>query len=260
MKNKKDFSLSSLSSSAYVLMKKAMTDVLSPLTLREQEIMKLRFGLEGERARTLEEVGHIFMLAPLTISKIETVVLRKLRDLSLHNDLEINGDTENKETRQEEKNKIAKLNVDLGIITVSNTINEIIIKKLLKTPNEMKYLDRRVFEEIVAEIFSKFGYDVELTARTKDGGRDVVAIKHKETIVKYLIECKRPEPHNKTGIVPVRALYGVKVDEKATKAILATTTSFTKGAKIFFERNKWELEPRDYDGIIDWLQQYKEML
>ena len=35
---------------------------------------------------------------------------------------------------------------------------------------------------------------------------------------------------------------GVKADEKATKAILATTTYYSKDARLFEERNKWELE------------------
>ena len=56
--------------------------------------------------------------------------------------------------------------------------------------------------------------------------------------MKYLIECKRPNHGNLIGVRPVRELLGVKYDEKATKAILATTTSFTPDAKLYFERNR----------------------
>jgi len=48
----------------------------------------------------------------------------------------------------------------------------------------------------------------------------------------------------------VRALYGVKTDEKATKGILATTSRFTRGAKAFFDNHVWELEARDFDGVV----------
>lgn len=112
---------------------------------------------------------------------------------------------------------------------------------------------------MVAEIFHGFGFDVELTQQTRGGGRDVIAIKNSEAKVKYLIECKRPDPGNLVVIRPVRELFGVKKDEKATKAILATTSFFTNDAKIFFERNKWELEPKDFDDIMRWILQYKNM-
>ncbi len=67
--------------------------------------------------------------------------------------------------------------------------------------------------------------------RTRDGGRDIVAIGEKaRSLLKYIIECKRHRKDRKVGISYVRALYGVKLSEGATKAILATTSGFTKGA------------------------------
>jgi hypothetical protein len=49
-------------------------------------------------------------------------------------------------------------------------------------------------------------------------------------------------------------LYGVKVHENATKAILATTSTFTAGAERLFDAHRWELERRDYEGVLDWLK------
>jgi hypothetical protein len=68
----------------------------------------------------------------------------------------------------------------------------------------------------------------------------------------FLIECKRYAPSHKVGVELVRALYGVRMHEKATKGILATTSTFTHGAKAFFNDHLWELEPRDFDGVVDW--------
>lgn len=143
------------------------------------------------------------------------------------------------------------------IILIADEVNEKLINYFSKHPNELKTIDRRLFEEFVAELFWGFGYQVELTQKTRDGGRDIIAIKNAETIDKYLIECKRPDIGNLIGIKPVRELFGVKQDEKATKAILATTSYFSKDAHQFFERNKWELEPKDFDGIMKWIKQYK---
>jgi HJR/Mrr/RecB family endonuclease len=143
------------------------------------------------------------------------------------------------------------------IIDISSSANEKLIAHFLQNPHKMKTMDRRLFEELIAEIFDGFGFSVELTQRTRDGGRDIIAIKNAETKLKYLIECKRPDPGTIIGIKPVRELFGVKSDEKASKAILATTSYFSKDATLFFERNKWELEPKDFDGIMQWIEEYK---
>lgn len=65
-----------------------------------------------------------------------------------------------------------------------------------------------------------------------------------------------PGPGNPIGVSTVRELYGVKVDDGATKAILATTTYFTPDAKQFFDKHRWELEPRDFDDIHRWIDDY----
>jgi transposase len=62
------------------------------------------------------------------------------------------------------------------------------------------------------------------------------------------------ELSRKVDVTLVRSLLGVKVDDPSTKAILATTSRFTEDAREFCRRNTWELELRDYDGIVDWLK------
>ena len=53
---------------------------------------------------------------------------------------------------------------------------------LKRDPSQLCEIDRRVFEELVAELFDGFGYAVELTARTRDGGRDMIAVGQKDLI------------------------------------------------------------------------------
>jgi restriction endonuclease Mrr len=156
----------------------------------------------------------------------------------------------------EKSEKLVDIDLNREIFIVSNQIWIELIKEFSKSPYKLKKIDRRAFEQLVAFLFKNFGYDVELTGRTRDGGRDIIAIKKREVYAKYLIECKRPDPGNKIGIRPVRELYGVKVDEGASKAILATTSYFTKDAHVFMERHKWELEPRDFDGVMEWISSY----
>ena len=54
-------------------------DVLNTLTPREEKVLRLRFGLEDGRARTLEEVGKEFNVTRERIRQIEAKALRKLR-------------------------------------------------------------------------------------------------------------------------------------------------------------------------------------
>jgi len=64
---------------AYTLLKEQLLEVLETLTPREQKVLKLRFGLEDGRARTLEEVGKEFNVTRERIRQIEAKALRKLR-------------------------------------------------------------------------------------------------------------------------------------------------------------------------------------
>lgn len=64
---------------SHTLLKEQLTEVLSTLTDREAKVLKLRFGLEDGRSRTLEEVGKEFNVTRERIRQIEAKALRKLR-------------------------------------------------------------------------------------------------------------------------------------------------------------------------------------
>ncbi len=64
---------------AYALLKEQLRDVLSTLTPREEKVLRLRFGLDDGRSRTLEEVGREFKVTRERIRQIEAKALRKLR-------------------------------------------------------------------------------------------------------------------------------------------------------------------------------------
>lgn len=66
-------------SASFTLMKEQLDEVMNTLTPREAKVLKLRFGLEDGRARTLEEVGKEFDVTRERIRQIEAKALRKLR-------------------------------------------------------------------------------------------------------------------------------------------------------------------------------------
>jgi RNA polymerase primary sigma factor len=64
---------------AFELLREQLEDVLDTLTAREQKVLRLRFGLDDGRTRTLEEVGQVFGVTRERIRQIEAKALRKLR-------------------------------------------------------------------------------------------------------------------------------------------------------------------------------------
>ncbi|MBN2558355.1 MAG: RNA polymerase sigma factor RpoD [Clostridia bacterium] len=71
--------LSPADAAAFTLLKEQLMSVLDTLSLREEKVLKLRFGLEDGKARTLEEVGREFNVTRERIRQIEAKALRKLR-------------------------------------------------------------------------------------------------------------------------------------------------------------------------------------
>ena len=72
---------------SFVLLKEQLEDVLDTLTEREEKVLRLRFGLDDGRARTLEEVGQNFGVTRERIRQIEAKALRKLRHPSRSKEL-----------------------------------------------------------------------------------------------------------------------------------------------------------------------------
>lgn len=133
-----------------------------------------------------------------------------------------------------------------------------LISLIKENPNYIFSIKPREFEEIIAELFRARGYIVELTQATRDGGRDIIAI-HEDFHIrsKYLIECKRYSLDKKVTVSVVRQLYGVKFHETVNKAILATTSAFTKDAREFASKHIWDLDLKAHDDIIQWIQEYR---
>jgi restriction system protein len=110
---------------------------------------------------------------------------------------------------------------------------------------------------LIAYIFSQRGFQVALTKQTRDGGRDIIAIRSDfEIRSKYIIECKRYAAHKRVGVGLVTALYGVQTREGANKSVLVTTSQFTAPALKFangVNTTKWAMDLKDYDDVCQWI-------
>ena len=101
------------------------------------------------------------------------------------------------------------------------------------------------------------GYSVELTPKGADGGVDIFATQ-KSGIGELLliVDCKRYDSEKHVGVGMVRSLYGVAEQMGATKAMVATTSFFTRPAKEFQDKIKYRLALKDYNDLISWLEHY----
>jgi len=127
-------------------------------------------------------------------------------------------------------------------------------KLLANNPELIKTLDWRKFEILLARLLEKQGYVTELQRGTKDGGIDIIAIKQDKSFGENRILMQAKKYKGKVGVEPVRSLMWAQNEYKPTKSCLVTTSTFTRGAWELAERNKWQIELKDYSGLLEWIK------
>ena len=126
---------------------------------------------------------------------------------------------------------------------------------LLKNGRLLSELHWREFEKLIATLLEQSGWNVELTRGSKDGGIDVVAIKDDPALgkIKSLWQAKKYRLGNKVELRDVRDLSAVRDEQKATKAVIVTTSHLTKGAIDWIRRDEFCLEYREKADIEKWV-------
>lgn len=148
------------------------------------------------------------------------------------------------------------------IITRLESCVDLLIEDIIKKPELVREIAPRKFEELIAHIFKRAGFNVDLTKQTRDGGYDMIAIRDDALGIrsKYIIECKRYAKTNQVTVELVRHLYAIHTTTGANKSILATTSTFTRDAKKFALETKntqWAMDLKDYDDVIEWVKNSK---
>lgn len=141
-----------------------------------------------------------------------------------------------------------------GVIECLVECNAKLLLKVQRDPEELDQLPPGVFEELVAKIFQNEGFETErITSWNQaDGGVDLIAIRKlgSEHPVRFAIQCKRFSRDRRVSAVPIRALAGVLDRFRAHVGVVATTTHFTRPARVEVRRHLWKIHLRDYDNIV----------
>ena len=128
-----------------------------------------------------------------------------------------------------------------------------VLASIRREPALLSDMRPGVFERLVGEVFARGGFQVTMTARSADGGVDVFAVcRLGLSPTSHVIQCKRYR--DKIGVQFVRELYAVKADAGASKAVLVTTSSFTRPAVQFAERHSWEISLVDGTKLLEWIR------
>jgi restriction system protein len=114
----------------------------------------------------------------------------------------------------------------------------------------------RKFEEFIAGVYERDGWEVELTPLSGDLGRDVVATKPGVMAIRVLDQCKAFSPGHVVTANDVRAMAGVLLrDQNVSKGIVTTTSTFAVGiTKEFVDLIPYRLDLRDGQALEKWLR------
>jgi hypothetical protein len=136
---------------------------------------------------------------------------------------------------------------------------EVAIHESKVNPNIIFNMNPHRFEEFIARIFINMGYNVELTKKTRDGGRDIFGFRDADK-KKVAIEVKRYSPKNPISIGLVQRFVGANVVEDVTDMLFVTSSRYTKPSRNyndkFNSKNTMKLELNDYSDIIKWINDY----
>lgn len=141
-------------------------------------------------------------------------------------------------------------------IIVLSPINDKVLKYLSENPEALYQLSGNDFEIVMAEIYSKLGYDVRRTQTTRDGGKDLI-IRKPEILGDfiYYVECKKYAAKSHIGVGIVKSFVSTVNMDKVNGGILATTSFFSRDACELIVNNKLhcQIKMHDYNKIRDLL-------
>lgn len=101
-------------------------------------------------------------------------------------------------------------------------------------------------------MFEKHGYEAEVTQKTRDGGKDIVA-QFEKGGVKFTtyFECKKYAPNRPVGVSVVRELSAVMDRDRIDKGVIVTTSYFTKDAVNEADSLNGRITLIDYDNLLE---------
>ena len=108
----------------------------------------------------------------------------------------------------------------------------------------------------MVDLLSQDGYEVQLGPETKDGGKDITAVKRVLGAGHFMAiwQAKKLKPGKPVGINTIRELADARHEYNASKGVIVTTTSLTKGALTRIEQDCYPLHKVDGNDLDRWIR------
>lgn len=134
-----------------------------------------------------------------------------------------------------------------------------LLERILQEGSFLDRLHWRAFEELVADLLEKDGYEVQLGPGTKDGGKDIIAMKELEGHGWFMSvwQAKKLKPGKKVELSVIRELADTRQKQNASKGIIVTSTYLTQGALDRVTEDQFLLGKVDRDDLLGWIQRVK---
>ena len=143
-------------------------------------------------------------------------------------------------------------------IAVKELCPQKLIDEISEHPELLDDVNQREFEKLIAELYARMGYEIELRRYSRDGGLDFLAIKNEEKDPYIIIvECKHPLKKNTIGVKLVRELNGVRDFNNAEQSILVTSSKFSPEAKKLSMGNQDKICLQDGKKVLEWIYEYR---
>jgi len=156
-----------------------------------------------------------------------------------------------------EEKKILTPDEFLGLdLTISVDLR--LLAYLHNNPKEIYGLTPRQFEELVAELLAKSGFQTKLGPRGRDDGVDVFAERETDLGPELVIvQVKRYREDRKIGQPIIKQLHADVSDRDASKGLLVTSSSFSRDAQKYIDLHKYKLAGKDFEGVKKWIAEIR---
>lgn len=250
--------------------------IIESLSDNEKWLILLKYGFLQDSEKIEKEVEFLFKenFKKASLKRIEFSALRKIASIikeEKYIEEESILDKKKKRTRKQKNEETAKEGYEdekhiielQNIIELASKLEPYLITHLKRKPLELEKLPWNIFEELVAEFFASWGFEVEMFGNNPRSAADLLAIKKEDntgTRIRYLIEIKKWR--DKIGVEVIDRVLGALTGEREKfgwhLAMIVTLAGVKKIKKYTTsELSLKGVELKEKEHVITWLNDYK---
>ncbi len=191
-------------------------------------------------------------------SKYADFVLRQFRQWSIHDDWVKAPSSE--ETRPRETTATWHPSDGDQPQWVANTPSYLLLAtSLLDQGRLLSAMRWQDLEELVAALLERDGWSVQITPPSRDGGFDVIGFRTDGILgpIRSIWQAKKYSSTNLVRLRDVRELSAIRDEQRATKAVIVTTSRLTRDAIAWIRRDEFRLGSIDHDELARWIRRIR---